>query len=642
MGPRGISVLERLAARVSMVRPSSPILVYAIDAVEVGAGRVWRTDQPPWFTMNTVVSEVTMYSGESDGGPARPGAGPSLGEWIETSREPDERLGPNDYASRLLYGQYLRSVFDTAVRYMRRYVEVVQVTANVEQLEQRDDGGYRLVFDRPGPAGARVLWVDKVVLTTGHQRVAPDKVEHQFLDFADRHRDLRYLVGDSAADMPLDEIAPGETIGIRGLGLSFYDVMLSLTIGRGGRFVPEGDRVKYLPSGREPHIVAGSRSGLPIPARGKNQKGPDDYHRPMFLTRQAIAQARRHVAAEHRGRLNFAKDVLPLILLEVEHVFLRAHIRASQGNDMATEFAREHASLIPDDVEAREKLLKRFGLTDVQVPDLNRLARPFKGQSFAGTDAFQRRLLEMLQDDLTEAEKGNVDGPLKAALDVLRDVRNSIRDAVDFGGLLPDSLRDDFLNGYVPVNSLLSAGPPMARIQQLIALMEVGLFTVVGPDTRIDCDEDRGRFVLYSPQVAGSVKEVTALVDARIPKTDLKRDLSSLMQQMIRDGLVSEYIIQDPVTGKKLPTGGLAVTPSPFRVIDPAGRIHTNLYALGLPTEHTRWFTQVGSSRTGSSTLFYRDADAIAAELLRPPPTLTVHDGRGVASAFRAVALPSG
>jgi methylaspartate mutase epsilon subunit len=487
-----------------------------------------------------------------------------------------------------------------------------------------------------------VLWVDKVVLTTGHPRVAPDKGERQFLDFADRHQDIRYLVGDSAADMPLDDISPGETVGIRGLGLSFYDVMLSLTVGRGGRFVSEDDKVTYLPSGREPYIVAGSRSGLPIPARGRNQKGPGDYHRPLFLTRQAIAQARRRAAAEHRGRLNFATDVLPLILLEVEHVYFRTHLRACQGKDVADEFAREHVNLALGDTAARTELLKRFGLMDVQVPDLNRLARPFAGQSFADPDAFHRQLFRLLRDDLKEAEKGNVDGPLKAALDVLRDIRNSIRDAVDFGGLLPDSLREDFLNGYVPVNSLLSAGPPMVRIQQLIALMKLGLFTVIGPDTRIDCDEERGRFVLYSPQVAGSVREATALVDARIPKTDLKRDLSPLTQQIIRDGLVSEYIIQDPVTGKKFPTGGLAVTPAPFRVIDPAGRIHPNLYALGLPTEHTRWFTQVGSSRPGSATLFYRDADAIAAELLRPPATLAVPDERGTASAFRAVALPSG
>lgn len=82
-GPRGISVLERLAVRTAAEAeraadgtPPRPVRIHLIDATEVGAGRVWRTDQDDWFTMNTVVSQVTMYSGDPDGGPARPGAGP--------------------------------------------------------------------------------------------------------------------------------------------------------------------------------------------------------------------------------------------------------------------------------------------------------------------------------------------------------------------------------------------------------------------------------------------------------------------------------------------------------------------------------------------------------------------------------------
>lgn len=41
-------------------------------------------------------------------------------------------------------------------------------------------------------------------------------------------------------------------------------------------------------------------------------------------------------------------------------------------------------------------------------------------------------------------------------------------------------------------------------------------------------------------------------------------------------------------------------------------------YAPGIPTEHTRWFTRVGSSRSGVGTPVHRDADAIAANVLRP------------------------
>jgi methylaspartate mutase epsilon subunit len=43
---------------------------------------------------------------------------------------------------------------------------------------------------------------------------------------------------------------------------------------------------------------------------------------------------------------------------------------------------------------------------------------------------------------------------------------------------------------------------------------------------------------------------------------------------------------------------------------------------LGIPTEFTRWFTQVGSGRPGGWGEFTADANAIAVHLLAP-----VHEG---------------
>ncbi|MFD0359572.1 FAD/NAD(P)-binding protein, partial [Streptomyces sp. NPDC127110] len=287
-GPRGIAVLERLAVRLTDraeraarggTRPR-PVRIYAIDAVEVGAGRIWRTDQDDWFTMNTVVSQVTMYSGRPDGGPARPGAGPSLGEWVAARARPgQEPLGPDDYAPRVVYGHYLQDVYRSVAEHLPPFAELVPVRARVTALGPDRDGGQLLTLD----AAPHVLRADTVVLATGHPANEPDAFERDMLGFAGRHPGARYLCGDSAADMELgeDAVPPGAAVGIRGLGLSFYDVMLSLTVGRGGAFEPAGDgRLRYVPSGREPRIVAGSRSGLPIPARGRNEKSPDHAHRP--------------------------------------------------------------------------------------------------------------------------------------------------------------------------------------------------------------------------------------------------------------------------------------------------------------------------------------------------------------------------
>jgi methylaspartate mutase epsilon subunit len=69
-------VLERLAARLTVQPAGRPVELYAIDAVQPGSGRIWRTDQADSLLMNTPAGEVTMFSGPRDVGPTRPGAGP--------------------------------------------------------------------------------------------------------------------------------------------------------------------------------------------------------------------------------------------------------------------------------------------------------------------------------------------------------------------------------------------------------------------------------------------------------------------------------------------------------------------------------------------------------------------------------------
>lgn len=117
-----------------------------------------------------------------------------------------------------------------------------------------------------------------------------------------------------------------------GLGLTFFDVLAELTIGRGGRFVEHGGRTEYLPSGREPHLVAGSRSGLVMLARGRNQKAPTYRYSPKFVTEDAIVRARRGAQrVTGSAQLDFVRDVLSLLRLEVEHVYYTAHVRRRQG-----------------------------------------------------------------------------------------------------------------------------------------------------------------------------------------------------------------------------------------------------------------------------------------------------------------------
>ncbi|MFI1767645.1 FAD/NAD(P)-binding protein [Streptomyces sp. NPDC020800] len=617
-GPRGISVLERLAALLRDRDPdSAPVHLYAIDAVEIGAGRVWRSDQDDWFTMNTVIGQVTMFSGEPDGGRPRPGAGPSLGEWLDRHAPDRDRRpapGPDDFASRRDYGRYLRFVHRTIADELPSHVRLFPVRARVTTVRPDPRGGYRVTLDD----GTRTLTAHKVVLTTGHPRNEPDGFDRAMLDFTASHPALRYVRGDSAADMDLEgSVRPGAPVAVRGLGLTFYDVLLSLTLGRGGAFVRDGDgTLRYVPCGLEPRIVAGSRSGLPIPARGRNQKAPGHVHPARFLTQEAVAAARaRRREATGSPLLDFAEDLLPLLRKEVEHVYWTTQVRARSGAAAAQDFARQHAEKLHADDDTTV-LLKEAGLEHLPPLDLRALARPFAGETFSGQAAWTERLLQVMREDLAEAARGTLDGPLKAALDALRDLRGIVRSAIDYGGLLPHSHRDAFLRDYAPVNALLSAGPPMIRSEQLMALMEQGVVEIVGPDTRFGADAARGRFVVESPQVKGSERTAEVLIDARIPTPSLPRDSSPLTRQLLREGLVREFVNADTASGTSFATGGIDIVQGSFRVRDRSGHVHPGLYALGIPTENVRWFTQIGNGRPGVATDFMKVADVVARDVL--------------------------
>jgi glutamate mutase epsilon subunit len=604
-GPRGLSVLERLVARTVQAPDAFAAEVWLIDDVEVGCGRIWRTDQSPWFLMNTAASEVTMFSGPPDDGPARAGAGPSLGQW-RTDVDPQD-ADPNGYAPRAVYGRYLRFVLETLERTAPDRVKVHRVLGRV--VDVVNTGARR----RSAPVSVRLqdgrhLKVDRAVLATGHQICEPPAEQRRLEAFAARRLQAQYISGDSSADLPLDAIPAGVSVGVIGLGLSFYDVMAQLTQGRGGRFVDDGNgRLRYLPSGREPLVVAGSRGGLPLPARGRNQKRPDHTYLPRILTVARIRQRRA------RGPLDFRTGVLPFLQAEIDLVYCETTARA-RGVDVHIDLAD-----LVSDVDllgprrALARVRERLGLTDLPALDLEALARPVVDREFASPQEYHDAVRSWIDDDLAAAAQGNADGPLKAALDVIRDVRGVLREAVDFGGLSAES-HEDFLGWFGPLASFLSAGPPMIRLAQTRALLDAGVLVLAGPDTRFETGPDG--FVVRSPQVAGSTRTVQVLLDARMPVPDLDRDTSELSRQLRARGVLTTWT--NASGPRPARTGGVSVTRAPFHPIGENG-VDRALHVLGIPTEHTRWFTQVGSGRPQVWTSFTADADAIAADLLAGP-----------------------
>jgi uncharacterized NAD(P)/FAD-binding protein YdhS len=632
-GPRGLSVAERLCANVESLLPDGrELVIHVVDPYVFEGGQVWRSTQDQALLMNTVACQVTMFVDDTVDCAGPVVSGPSLYEWarsialIGIPNVPDAvraeaaMLGPDDYPSRAFYGSYLQWTRDRIIWSAPPAISFISHQATAADVRDTAPGLQEVVLD----SGETIGNLDAVVLALGHMPHRLGKSEAALGQFADLHG-LRYVAPSNPADVPLDAIGAGELVVLRGMGLNFFDYMALLTIGRGGMFTRElGGTLSYLPSGREPRLVAGSRRGVPYQARGKNQKGPFGRHEPRYLTAEVIERLRAR--ADAGVPAGFRRDIWPMIDQEVRTVYYATLVRERRCTCDAEEFtalfAAAERALVPtlgdplaiQESDAQRTVLSKFDIYPDESWDWRKIAAPFVDDDLRSTQSFRSWLRSYLDSEVREAGKGNVAGPRKAALDVLRDLRNEIRLLVDHGGLSGDSYRDELQRWYMPLNAHLSIGPPAERIEQFAALVDAGVLEVLGPDLRVDCSD--GHFVAYSRTCPDLTVRATTLIEARLPEVDLHRTTDPLLRTLLDRGECQPYRI--PIRGGgQYVAGGVAVTRRPYRLLDAADRPHLRRFMFGVPTESVHWVTAAGI-RPGVNSVILGDADAIARSCLRP------------------------
>ncbi|WP_307167965.1 FAD/NAD(P)-binding protein [Streptomyces rishiriensis] len=636
-GPRGLSVLERLSAQERKSPRWDTVTVHVVDPDPPGSGRVWRPTQSRHLLMNTVSCQVTVYTDASVRIDGPLDEGPSLYQWAKAlvshtleaaphAGYDDQilaearRLGPDTYPTRALYGSYLTWAFQRVVAGAAAHVTVRTHPLRAVALE--DDGA---PAGQPAPQtvvledGTRLTGLSAVVLAQGHVPAQPTRTERELARYAEHHQ-LTYLPPANPADVDLSGIRPGEHVLLRGLGLNFFDYLALFTHGRGGVFTRVDGRLRYRPSGREPRLYAGSRRGVPYQARGENEKGPHGRYHPRLLTAGYIAGLRARTP--RRGAIDFAADLWPLISKEVCGVYYAALLTArGELPGLVEGFVEAYLEAEPG--AAEDELLDAGGITPAERWDWQRVARPYGDRVFADQAAFRGWLRAHLDDDVRLARQGNVSGPVKAALDVLRDLRNELRLAVDHAGLTAASHRNDLDGWYTPLNAYLSIGPPASRIEEMAALIDAGILDVTGPGLQVGADphDPLGPcFTATSSEIADVRVRATVLIEARLPEIDLRRTADPLMSRLLRTGGCRPYRIpgDDGSGGPHYETGGLAVSERPYHLIDGQGVPHPRRFAYGVPTESVHWVTAAGI-RPGVGSVTLEDSDAIAAAVLALP-----------------------
>ncbi len=626
VGPRGVSILERIAAR----KIDGPLTIHLVEPHELGAGRVWRTDQDRELCMNTLAGAVTLFTDASFGGEGPVVIGPTLYEWCLLARErtggaaapvPDAvraayaeapvrssfltdpvfaseiaTIKPESHPSRALYGEYLVWCLARARAALPGSIQIVEHHTRAVALHRTAQGARLDLEDGSS------IQADAAMLALGWLTSAESSADAALR----RHvatAPVLWIRPDSPIDQDLSGIQPGEPVIARGLGMGFFDSVALLTLGRGGRFEPTADsrgdsseRLRYVASGQEPIIHVGTRRGVPFRAKSLWGGLPP-------------TPTQRHL----RGR-DWTVENRPI---DVERAILPLVARDAFDNYYAT-WARLRPDAVPAGMGAlisgtpvdQLTTITSEAAPDLPSFDLGWLADPAQGQ-YESPDAFNAWLRTYLDDDLTEADRG-IASPVKMGLWSVSVCRRFVAQLTAFDGTDAESYNGP-LARLMAFGGMVGSGPPAFRNRQLLALAEAGLVSFVGP--RMQTWFADGAFRASSAQVEDSQVAARVLLDAWMRFHDIRETTDPLIASLVTEGLAVPYARRSRSGGTTL-GGSLAIDADTTRVITAAGAHDEVIHVIGIPIDEARADTIISPMPHTDPTML-RETDAAVESVLR-------------------------
>jgi GNAT superfamily N-acetyltransferase len=643
-GPRTAGILERLAANRRGLADGK-LQIHIVEPHEPGSGRIWRYDQEPGLMMNSAAADVTMFTDASVvcEGPASDG--PGLAAWaagiLDGSitdapalpphlQEQLRSLAGSSFATRQLQSKYLEWFFRRAVRALGSDVRVTvhrDTAVSIELLgeqraaepgEQQSDGaGYSVRL-----ASGGTLHADVVITALGHTDAEPDARSAGWSAFAARNGGF-HAAPSYTTDVDYSPLAPGQDVIVSGMGLAFVDLLVLLTEGRGGRFeeTPDGG-LRYLPSGAEPRLWAGSRRGVPFHSKISVALRGESAAAPRFFTADAVDA----LLAEHT-ELDFRAHLWPLIAKDAGYGYYRELFtgspeRVALGWD---EFAGRFAAL--DWYSSARRELVAAAVPDAGLHlDLEQLDKPFGGRLFAGHDDVQAAVDAYIEHDL-ELRTGP-DHPETLALFMAL-----LRVYMELGRIVPPERlnarsQEDVHGWWHGFFSFVDSGPPPRRLHEMLAVHRAGLLHFLGPGLAVAADDASGEFVATSAQSPVSMR-AKAFIEARLPGPAVARSANPLLRSLHGTGLGAEQHLLTSDGGHS--TGRLLVN-SGHQIVGRGGGTRSRLFGIGPGT--SGWGAGA-FARPGTNAAPFRENDALARRILtavsRSPLTvleLPMHDPR--------------
>lgn len=606
-GPRNLAVLDRLIQKT----PSNQSLtVDLFDPYPVG-GRVWNPffKDNQTFLMNTFANQVTLFNDYDNNQTNEGSLSPNLLSWAQSfaleylEKHPEYDIAyreeimasvtSNTHTSRGLMGVYAAWFFEQLSSICPENISINFHQETVTDLTKTTDG-FLLTVE-----SGESYQTDDVVFAPGHLDAKLTDKKKDLAHFA-QEKSLHYYPASHPAENDFSALDNNDTVLIQGLGLSAFDDLLTLTAGKGGIFLTKKDgSLSYQKSGHEPHLVIGSGSGLPPRAHGTNQKGASELYHPLFFTLPAL----KAIAAENNGKVPYSTFRF-ILNRELTYKYLVNSIH--QLKDLSESKKAEVLEFIknPDNWLL---VNDEFNLNLNTEISWDKQANPTRDMK-SGT-AFKKFFIQHLKKDIQSAQLGNQESPLTGAYDILRDLRGTVRYLYDNRYFDEDDYQK-LLTDFKLFDTQLSVGPPLIRIQQLLALIEAKIVTITGPNFSVAHDDQS----FIATDRFGDTYHGTALIEARLGRIDFRTADSPLIQSLRQQGLITgDNRITNP-DGTELLENTIKVDPATYQVIDHDNQLVKNFFITGIPLEGQRWFTTV-IPRPHTQTIAFVEAATVVNQI---------------------------
>lgn len=243
--------------------------------------------------------------------------------------------------------------------------------------------------------------------------------------------------------------------------------------------------------------------------------------------------------------------------------------------------------------------------TGGQKLDVDTFLNPERRIKRETQESFRSSFLSYLRWDIEQCSIGKMDSAYKFCQDIIRDLRDQLRLAIDFRGISNESYHH-FQSYWNPKFLKICVGPPHIRLMQLEALIEKDICTI---DFALNPYIERiaNGFVLTCNYEHDYTKtEVDYIVKGCSPSMNLCEIKNTLTENLLKRF--------KPFKIGETAYRGLEINQS-YELVEVDGKVCNNIHAFGIPTEGSKYFTLV-LGRPSIESTFLLDGNALSNILL--------------------------